>query len=681
MNKKQAQERIDALRETLNRHNFHYYVEAKPKISDQQFDELMRELIQLETKFPDLRSPLSPSERVGGQPVQEFQTVEHRVPMLSLDNTYSKEDLQDFDKRVAKILGHGDTNYFVEEKIDGVSLNLVYQNGNLVLGSTRGDGKQGDDITANVKTIRALPLQVPLNADTFQGDVPSILEVRAEAYLSHETFGQINREKEKAGEELFANPRNACAGTLKLLNPRVVAQRKMDVLIHGLAFMEGGPAIETHSQMLEFMKKLGFPVINHYHLCDSIRGAMHFIDGFQSKKEKLPYDIDGMVIKVDRFEDQKILGQTNKAPRWMIAYKYPAERAETTIREIKIQVGRTGVLTPVAILEPVQLSGTTVSRASLHNQDEIARLDVRVGDVVQVEKSGEIIPKVIEVVQSQRKDNLVPFQYPSVCPVCGAQVEGFGDEVAVRCVNLNCQAQLKGRIRHFASRDGMDIEGLGAVWVEQFVDKQLVQDLSDLYYLKFDQVLNLERMAQKSTEKLFQGIEASKARPLHRLVYALGIFDVGEHTARVLAAKYRNLRELEKATEEDLTATREVGPITAHSICRFFQAQGTQKTLDKMEAAGVRFDLVEAIQGQGVLEGKTLVLTGELEKMGRSKAESCIRMLGGRPSGSVSKKTDYVIAGANPGSKLKKAEQLGVTVMTEAAFYRLLEDNQITETS
>lgn len=676
MTKKEAEEILHKLREKIEHHNRKYYIEAKPEISDFEFDKLMQKLIELEKTHPDLLTPDSPSQRVGGAPLAVFRTIKHRVPMMSLDNTYSVEELEEFDKRVKKFLGKDKIDYFVEEKIDGVSLSLTYENGLFVLGATRGDGTRGDDVTENIKTIGSIPLKIPRSGAGFRGKVPKLLEVRAEAYLSHSIFEKINREKEKAGEELFANPRNACAGSLKLLDPKLVAARKLDAFVHGLAIFEGSGRPESQSGAFEFLKELGFKTIRHTSLCRDINEVNQFIAGFHEKKDHLDYDIDGMVVKVDSFADQKALGATSKAPRWMIAYKYPAERAETILEDIKVQVGRTGTLTPVAILKPVRLSGTTVSRASLHNQDEIERLDVRIGDHVLVEKSGEIIPKVMEVVKGKRKGPLRKFVYPDRCPVCGGKAERFGEEVAVRCINLACPAQLKARVRHYAQRDAMDIDGLGIVWIEKFIELGWIKDLADIYSMDFDKVAALERMGEKSTENLFKGIEVSKKRPLHRLIYGLGILDVGEHAAHLLAQKFKGLDRLAGVTLEELESIREIGPVTARSIHEFFREPGAKKVLEKLRKAGVRFDLVEEVKASTPFSGKTCVITGTLEKFERSAAEALIRRFGGHPSGSVSKKTDFLIVGENAGSKLDKAKELGIKILHEKEFLKMLEQSE-----
>ena len=605
---------------------------------------------------------------MGGAPLEKFRTVEHQVPMLSLDNTYSREELDEFDKRVQKGLGGEPFSYFVEEKIDGVSIALVYEDGLLKLGATRGDGRYGDDITENIKTLGSVPLRLPAPGSSFQGPVPKLLEVRGEAYISKDQFWKINHEKEKNGEELFANPRNACAGSLKLLDPKLVARRKLDALIHGLARCEGSQKPRNQSEAMAFLRDLGFKVIPDAQKCKDMREVFGVVDAIETKRDQLQYEIDGVVVKVDRFEDQKALGMTSKSPRWMIAYKYPAEQAETVLEDIKIQVGRTGVLTPVANLTPVRLAGTTVSRASLHNQDEIERLDARIGDHVFIEKSGEIIPQVISVNKDKRKGNPPKFVFPKNCPVCGEKAGKYGEEVAVRCLNPLCPAQLKGALKHFAGREAMDIENLGVSIIDQLVEKGLVKDLADLYYLKQAGLEALERMAEKSAANLIEGIERSKKRPLPNLIFALGILDVGVHTAFILADKFRNIEKLSKATVENLEGIREIGPVTAESIVGFFRQESTKKLLKKLEQAGVQMDIVEKIAGDNPFRGKTIVLTGTLERMERPAAEALLRKLGAHPSGSVSKKTNILVAGPGAGSKLSKARELGVTIWDEANF-------------
>lgn len=672
LHKAEAKKEIERLSLEIERHNYRYYVEAQPEISDVEFDKLMRRLMDLEEAFPEFKSPHSPTQRVGGAPLKVFRTVEHKIPMLSLDNTYTFEELGEFDQRVKRFLAKEKVAYFVEEKIDGVSISLTYEKGRLISGVTRGDGRFGDEVTKNIKTVRAIPLVIPAPGAGFKGKVPEVLEVRGEIYMPGASFENLNREKEKRGEELFANPRNACAGSLKLLDPRMVSERGLSIFIHGLGLMKGEAVPPSQSEAFEFFKSLGFRTISYTRPCVHIQEVEEFIRWFQPKRDTLDYEIDGMVVKVDSFQDQKALGQTTHAPRWMIAYKYPAERKETVVEDIQIQVGRTGALTPVALLKPVRISGTTVSRASLHNRDEIERLDVRRGDHVLVEKSGEIIPKVMEVLKEKRKKALPKFKFPDRCPVCGGRAESWAGEVAVRCVNFGCPAQLKARIRHYAQRDAMDIEGLGEVWINTFVDKGLIKGLADIYRLDFDKVKNLERMGEKSAQNLFSGIEASKKRPLQRLIYGLGILNVGEHAADLLARRFKSLDRLAETNQDELSALREIGPVTAESIVRFFREPGTKKVLTELCQAGVRIDRVEKVKAEGPLVGKAVVITGTLEHYERTEAEALVRRLGGHPSGSVSRKTDFLVVGKEPGSKFEKAKELGVKIISEAEFEKLV---------
>lgn len=684
MNKTEAKAKIEKLKSEIDRHNCLYYEEARPVITDHEFDLLLKDLIDLEDQFPEFKTPDSPSQRVGGAPLKEFKTVAHSVPMLSMDNTYSYDELREFDQRVKRGLNRSDVDYFVEEKIDGVSISLTYKNGVFNLGATRGDGRFGDDVTENLKTIRDIPLTIPKLPLTHtlspkgrgKGEgkwkkIPELLEVRGEIYMPHASFEKLNKQKEEQGEELFQNPRNACAGTLKLLDPRLVARRELSIFIHGVGVVKGAK-FETQSELFEFLKSAGFKMIQHTKRAKDIEEVIQFAESFQKLRDDLDYDIDGLVAKVNSFEDRQQLGVTSKSPRWMIAYKYPAEQTETLLEDIMISVGRTGALTPVAVLKPVRLSGTTVSRASLHNQDEIERLDVRVGDYVVVEKSGEIIPKVISVNLNKRPKGLRKFRFSDKCPVCGAKVHQVKGEVAIRCMSLACPAQLKGRIKHYAMRDAMDIEGLGDVLVEQLVNNKLAKDLSDIYHLDFNEVANLERMGKKSAENLFVGIERSKSKELYRLILGLGILNVGEHSAQLLADRFRNLDRLVQASEEDLLSIREIGPTTAESIVDFFKQSGNQRIIEKLKKAGVRFDKVEAKKQGTPISGKTFVITGTLKHYSRPDAEQLIRRYGGFATSSVSKKTDFLILGEEPGSKYEKAKELGIRILEEDEFLKMI---------
>ncbi len=677
MSKKEIKKKIDALRRQLEEHNHKYYVLAQPVISDQAYDQLMNELIGLEKESPDLLTSDSPSQRVGGSPLENFKSVRHAVPMMSIDNTYSREDVDEFHKRICKLLGKTEIEYHLEEKIDGVSIALIYENGELVQGLTRGDGKTGDDITENLKTIQSIPLRIPAPGHSFKGEVPRLLEVRGEAYISKPQFKKINEAREKQGEELFANPRNACAGTLKQLDSKAVASRKLDAFIHGLARYEGKHPPATQDEAMKLFAALGFKTVPHRKICVSIESAMQWIEHVRDLRADLPYEIDGMVAKVNSFSDQQTCGTTNKAPRWVIAFKYPAEQAQTILESITVQVGRTGVLTPVANLKPVQLAGTTVSRASLHNADEIERLDARVGDIVLIEKSGEIIPQVISVLKDKRKGNLRKFEFPEKCPVCQTEVERVEGEVATRCVNPSCKAKLRAGLKHFASRNAMDIENLGYALIDQLVDLEMVKDFADLFTLKIEDLAKLERMAEKSAVNVVTAAEKSKNQNLARLIFGLGIPDVGERTANVLAKQFGHLEKMATIKKEDLENIREIGPVTAQSIEDFFKNPGTKKLIGKLKAAGVKINIVEKEAGDNPCKGKTFVLTGTLESMGRPDAEALLRKLGANPSGSVSKKTDFVVAGAEAGSKLTKAESLGVKVLDEKAFLNLLKSSGV----
>ncbi len=684
MNKTEAKHKIEKLRKEIDFHNRQYYQQAKPVITDQKFDLLMRDLVDLENQFPEFKTSDSPSQRVGGAPLKEFKTVRHTIQMLSMDNTYSYDELREFDQRVKKGLNRTDVDYFIEEKVDGVSIALTYANGVFTLGATRGDGRFGDDVTENLKTIRDIPLKVPKTSLTLtlspQGrgkgegkwkTIPESLEVRGEVYMPHASFEKLNKQKEAAGEELFANPRNACAGTLKLLDPRLVAHRELSIFIHGIGAVKG-QRFESQSELFEFLKTLGFKMIQHTKRVKNIEEVIQFAESFQKLRNDLDYDIDGLVVKVNSFDDREQLGATSKAPRWMIAYKYPAEQAETLLEDIMISVGRTGALTPVAMLKSVRLSGTTVSRASLHNQDEIERLDVRVGDYVVVEKSGEIIPKVISVNLKKRSKNLKKFQFPEKCPVCGSKVHQIKDEVAIRCMSLACPAQLKGRIKHYAMRDAMDIEGLGDVLIEQLVNQKLTKDLADIYYLDFEEVVNLERMGKKSAENLFVGIERSKTKELYRLIFGLGILNVGEHAAQLLAERFRHLEKVENATLKDLLSIREIGPTTAESIVDFFKQSGNQRIIEKLKKAGVKFNIVEEKKIGTPISGKTFVITGTLKNYSRPDAEQLIRRYGGFATSSVTKKTDFLVLGEEPGSKYEKAKEIGIKILKEDEFLKMI---------
>ncbi len=665
---KSIQKEAKQLRLEIERHNRLYYERSKPEITDQAYDRLVKKLEGLEKEYPALRTADSPTQRVGGRPQKEFKTIFHEIPMLSIDNTYSKEEIAEFDERVRKNLKQDAIDYVTELKIDGVSLSLLYKNGQLERAATRGDGQSGDDVTANVKTIECIPTKL-----AGLKRIPKELEVRGEIFMSKKTFAELNKEKEEAGEEIFANPRNAASGSLKLLDSALVAQRSLEFLAHGIGKIDPD-FFQNHTDILDFFKQSGIPVSPESRPCNSLEAVFKICDRWERDKDALNYDIDGLVIKVNSLAQQKRLGSTNKSPRWVIAYKFPAEKAVTTLLDITVQVGRTGVLTPVANLEPVFLAGTTVSRATLHNEDEIARLGLKIGDKVRIEKSGEIIPQVIEVLKEKRTGKEKNFIFPKKCPVCGSAVLREEEAVAYRCVNIVCPAQLKAHLTHFASRKAMDIEGLGEALADQLVDQKLIHDFSDIYALTKEKVADLERMGDKSADNLLRQIENSKSQGLSRLVYALGIRHVGVNAARLLAQHFGSMEKLQKASKEDIGAIHAIGEVIAESVTDFFATQETQRILSKLKARGVKMQeeakKVSALSG--ALAGQSFVLTGTLSGFSRDEAGRLIEERGGRVSGSVSAKTSAVIAGAEPGSKLTQAKKLAVKILDEEAFKKLL---------
>jgi len=662
--KKEIEKKIEALKKEIIRHNKKYYADNKPEISDQEYDALLAKLKKLEDAYPEFITTDSPTQKVGGEVLKEFKTVGHMVPMLSMDNTYSSEEIMEFDERVRKNLEVGKLDYVVELKIDGVSISLLYENEKFIRGATRGDGVKGDDVTLNLKTIKSMPLKLT-------GKTPEVFEARGEVYLPSKVFLEINREKEELGEELFANPRNAAAGSLKLLDSTLVAKRHLDIWIYGMGFVKG-MEFKTQSEALDFLRRSGFRVNPNIKKCGSIKEVIEYCSEWQEKRHGLDYDIDGMVIKVDSFSYQRALGQTSKSPRWMIAYKFPAEKKETVVEDIIVQVGRTGALTPVAVLKPIELAGSTVSRASLHNQDEIGRKDVRIGDHVLVEKAGEIIPQVVSVVKKKRKGSEKEFLMPKICPVCGSAVGKLENEVALRCENTSCPAQLKERIRHFASKEAMDIEGMGEAIVAQLVDKKMVKDYGDIYSLKHEDVANMERMAEKSAANLVSAIEKSKANSLNRLVYGLGIRHVGVRSAWILASRFRSLEKLAGADIGELEGINEIGSIVAQSIYNFFRTQENKKVIEKLKNSGVNTKEKDMGRVSSHIQGKNFVVTGSLEGFSRHEIEDLIRRLGGNASSGVSKNTDYVVAGKDPGSKFEKAQKLGVKIINEIEFKKLI---------
>ena len=674
-----AQARHHQLVEEIRRHDHAYYVLAQPTITDQEYDRLYRELVDLEARFPQLVSPESPTQRVGGQPLKAFQPVRHLKPMTSLDNTYSQQELREFVQRVQRLLPGETLDWVVEPKIDGLAINLRYEQGSFTCGATRGDGTTGDDITANLRTIRSIPAR--LHAGSKGAAPPTVLEVRGEVYLTKAGFERLNAERSAAGEEVFANPRNAAAGSLKQLDPRIVAKRPLDIVLYGLGQVEGtAHAPQTQSEMLAWLKALGFRTPEkawHCASADDLAGAIGALDEL---RRQFPFETDGAVIKLNSFAQREKVGFTSKAPRWAIAYKYAAEQAETLLKAVTVQVGRTGALTPVAELEPVFLAGSTISRATLHNEDYLRLKDIRVGDTVTIEKAGEVIPAVVDVVLTKRTGKEIPFRFPQTCPECGSQVSrtagaAEGDQGVVwRCVNPDCPAQVRGRIEHWCSRGAMDIEGGGEVLVRQLVARGLVRDVADLYSLKLDEVADLERMGEKSARNFLEGVGASKGRDLWRVLYGLGILHVGAGVAKALGRCYASLDDVFGAGVDQLTDCEDVGEVIARTVVQWHGDERNRRLIERLRLAGLNFnsELYQPRAKAGPLAGRTFVLTGTLPRLTREEATAKIETAGGKVSSSVSKKTDYVVAGEEAGSKLDKAEKLGVTIINEAELLDLL---------
>jgi len=659
----------ETLREKLRYHEYRYHVLDDPEISDAAYDRLMNRLKELEAAFPELATPDSPTVRVGGPPREGFTTVRHARAMLSLDNAFSFDALKDWDRRVREGTGREKIEYIAEHKFDGLSISLQYEDGVLVRGVTRGDGTTGEEVTPNVKTIRSIPLRV--NATLLKKvKLAKSFEVRGEVMMTRKSFEALNRQQEETGGKIFVNPRNAAAGAVRVLNPAITAQRNLDFFSYYL-FVDGKEPYPKHSESLLALKEMRFRASDDWKLCDGIDAVIKYCEAWDSKREKLPYAIDGVVIKVNSTGLQNELGFTSKAPRWAIAYKYPAGQETTIVKDIIVQVGRTGSLTPVAILEPVQVGGVTVSRSTLHNMDEVERLGVQIGDTVLVERAGEVIPHVLKVMKEGA--NRKPFLMPKKCPECGSTIHRVEGEVAYRCVNAACPAKRKESLLHFAGRHAMNIDGLGDKIVDQLVDKGMVKDVADLYELKLEEVANLERMAEKSAQNLLDEIAASKKNPLSRLIYALGILYVGGRTGQLLAEHFSSVEDLAKATQEELENVPEVGPKVSASITDFFSEPANQKLIKKLREAGVRPTAEKREVKSQKFAGKSFVFTGGLANRSREAAGEIVQQHGGKVSGSVSKKTDYVVVGTDPGSKHDKAKELGVTILTEKEFERLLD--------
>ena len=735
---KSAAARIEELRRHIDYHNYRYYVLDSPVMSDAEYDTLMRELISLEEKHPQLVTPDSPTQRVGAPPAAAFESYRHRDPMLSLSNAFGDDELLAFDRRIKRMLDldpEADIEYAAELKIDGLAVSLTYEGGKFVRGATRGDGYTGEDITTNLRTIKAIPLVLfepaqdrsqarspsgvadapqlwrrsdashkpsrrrfhasggisrprrdpvwkrdrleagPSESGTPAGGrgsmpIPEVMEVRGEVFMLHEEFRRLNKERETSGEAAFANPRNAAAGSVRQLDSSITAGRNLDIFVYGVGFVQGG-GFGTHFETLEALRSWGFKVNPNVRLCRRVEQVQEFIAEWGDKRESLGYEMDGVVVKVNPVELQNRLGYVARSPRWAVAYKFPATQETTVIRDIIVQVGRTGALTPVAIMDPVEVGGVTVSRATLHNEDEIRRKDVRIGDTVVIQRAGDVIPEVVQVIGEKRTGNEKVFEMPDRCPVCGSEVERPEGEVVARCVGLSCPAQIKEHIRHFTSRGALDIEGVGPAHVDQLIDRGLIHDPADLYYLTPEQLLTLDRMGEKLASNILAAIEKSKNPTLARWIYGLGIRHVGEHVAQVLADHFGSLEALESAPEEDLSAVAEVGPVIAQSVARFFAQPENRAVLEKLRRAGVK-PRTEKTEGGIPLAGKTFVFTGALQTFSREEAEARVRQLGGRAASSVSKNTDFVVAGEGAGSKLQKARDLGITVLTEQEFREMI---------
>ncbi|MBZ5584089.1 MAG: NAD-dependent DNA ligase LigA [Acidobacteriia bacterium] len=658
---KEITAQAEKLREDLRRHEYLYYVLDQPEISDADYDTLMRKLQQIESQHPEVATPDSPTQRVGGKPREGFVKVRHSAPMLSLDNALNEGELRDFDRRVRDLLGGAPYRYVAELKMDGLSMAAHYRDGRFEQAVTRGDGVVGEEVTENARTIRSLPLRVKTSLAAF--------EVRGETVMNRRAFERLNAERDERGLSRFANPRNAAAGSLRVLEPQITASRRLDFYTYFM-LAGGRPACETHWQALEELTRLGFKVNPHRKLCRNVEEALAFCAEWEARRDELPFEIDGVVIKVDSVEQQRALAFTAKAPRWAIAYKYPARQAVTTVEGIEVQVGRTGALTPVARLKPVEVSGVTVSRATLHNEDEIARLGLQVGDDVVIERSGDVIPKVVRVhaLGSYRKQ----FQMPGKCPVCGGNVVREEGEAASRCINTNCSARLKESILHFSSRGVMNIDGLGEALVDQLVDRGLVESVADIYDLTTEKLMTLERMGPKSAANLVRNIERSKKNPLPRVLSSLGIRFVGERTAELLAEEFGGMDAIATAGLEDLQKAQEVGPKVAESVFQFFREPRNRELVDRLRAAGLQFEYQYRRPKGGPFEGLIFVLTGALPNLSREEAKRMIEGAGGKVTGSISKNTNYLVAGEDPGAKLAKARQLGVQILNEAQLMELL---------
>ncbi|MBI4744088.1 MAG: NAD-dependent DNA ligase LigA [Actinobacteria bacterium] len=660
------EEKVKKLRELINYHNYRYYVLDQPEISDAEYDRLMRELIKLEEQYPELITPDSPTQRIGVTPAEQFQPISHRSKMMSLADAFSFEELGDFFDRIKRLLDEEEIEVVCELKIDGSAVALTYENGIYVRGATRGDGETGEDVTANIKTLRSLPLRLNIK------DFPEEIEVRGEVYLPEDKFIELNKEREESGLPAFANPRNAAAGSLRQLDPKITASRPLNIFVYGVGYISG-TEFKTHWEGLQFLKKAGFKVNPYTKLVDSFEEVIDYCNEWNKKRDTLPYEIDGVVVKVNSIEKQNQLGSTSKSPRWAIAYKFAAKQETTKIESIVVQVGRTGALTPVANLVPVRIGGTTVSRATLHNEDEIERKDIRIGDTVIVQRAGDVIPEVVSVIKDKRMGKEKKFEMPTRCPVCGADVYRPEDEAVSRCTGIACPAQLRNHLLAFASRGAMDIDGLGRAVVDALMDLKLVSDVADLYYLTKEDLLKVPHFKDKAAENLLDAIGKTKNRPLAKLLFGLGIRHVGAHVASLLAKHFSSIDKLHKATYDDLISIYEIGPKVAESILFFFKQKKNLKVLEKLKTAGVRMEETGKTAISQKFAGLIFVLTGTLSSFTREEIKDKIEQAGGHVSSSISSKTNYVLAGEYPGSKYNKAKKLGVRILNEDEFKRMIE--------
>ncbi|WP_026908105.1 NAD-dependent DNA ligase LigA [Paucisalibacillus globulus] len=667
MEKSQAQEKVESLRELLNRYAYEYYVVDKPTVPDSEYDQKLEELRKLEEEFPELITDDSPTQRIGGQPLEGFQKVQHSIPMLSLGNAFNEQDLRDFARRASQGTDK-ELSYVCELKIDGLAIALTYEDGKLVRGATRGDGTTGEDITSNLRTIKSIPLSITEKRK---------IEVRGECYMPHKSFLALNKQREENGEELFANPRNAAAGSLRQLDPKIAASRNLDVFLYAIGEWEAD-RVASHSDRLNQLKQLGFKTNPEWKKCNSIEEILEYVEYWTKERPNLPYEIDGIVIKVDDLAQQEELGFTVKSPRWAIAYKFPAEEVVTKLTDIELSVGRTGVITPTAILDPVRVAGTTVQRASLHNEDLIRAKDIRIGDTVVIKKAGDIIPEVVRAITEQRTGIEEPFHMPTECPACGSELVRLEEEVALRCINPNCPAQLQEGLIHFVSRNAMNIDGLGEKVINQLFNERLIHTIADIYRLEKDELLKLERMGEKSVDNLLKAIDASKDNSLERLLFGLGIRFIGAKAAKTLATEFETMDKLQKVTYEDLIAVDEIGEKMADSVVQYFAEEEVTDLLQELKDLELNMAYkgpkrVIVSEEDNPFAGKTVVLTGKMEQLSRPEAKERIEALGGKVTGSVSKKTDIVVAGEDAGSKYDKAVELGITIWNEEEFLKMLE--------